>query len=110
MTELNEGQVVTLVSSFLGGFAMTWLRGFSWFGDSTTYLLAFIGGTLCTSLLGAHTPIEWMLGIMSHTLTVLGAVHVGGGGARVREARGIPAAVLPKFNELSNPPTPKGDQ
>lgn len=99
---MDDKAVVTLVSSFIGGFAMTWLRGYRWFGDGATSALALAGGAVCAWMLGAHTPIQWGLGIMEHTLTVFGAVHVGGMTANVRAATSLPAAAMPKFNELSS--------
>lgn len=99
---MEEQQFVALVSSFVGGFVMTWLRGYGWFGEGLTYLASLLGGALCAWLLGAHDGMSWAVGIMSHTLTILGGVHVGGGAARARAATNLPAHVLPKYNEISN--------
>jgi len=99
---MDEKALVTLVAGFVGGFVMTWFRGYSWFGDGVTSAVALAAGTLCAWLLGAHTPLEWTVGIMSHTLTVFGAVHVGGNVAKMRAQTNLPATVIPQFNELSN--------
>lgn len=99
---MDERAVVTLVATFIGGFGMTWLRGYRWFGDTATSVAALLGGVVCTWLIGAQTPIAWAVGIMTHTTTVFGAVHVGGLAAKARAATNLPAAVIPQFNEISN--------
>ena len=100
---MNSDAVTALVSSFVGGFLLTWVRGYKWFGDGATSALALGGGVLCAWMLGAHTPMGWGAAIMEHTLTVFGAVHVGGMAANARGATTLPAAAMPKFNELSHP-------
>lgn len=98
---ISKDAIVTLVSSFLGGFVMTWLRGYQWCGDAVTYAVALLGAALITGLLHAVGWEQWAFGIMSHALAVLGAVHVGGTAAKARASTNLPAAVLPQFNELS---------
>lgn len=99
---MDKDATITLIASFIGGFGMGWLRGFKWFGEVWTYVLALAGGIAATWLTMSPTdPKVWAVGIMTHTLTMLGAVHVAGGAANAREAANLPAAVMPKFNELS---------
>jgi hypothetical protein len=98
---ISNDAVIALVCSFVGGFLMTWFRGYSWFGEGVTYVVAILGGATVTLLLGATTGLDWTIGIMQHTLTVFGAVHVGGNLAKARATTSLPAAVMPEFNELS---------
>jgi hypothetical protein len=100
---MSPEQIVTLIASFLGGFGMTWLRGFTWFNDGGTNVVALLGGILATYLIGASAPSDWVFGIMAHTLTIYGAVHVGGNLAKMRAKSDLPAAVMPQYNELSKP-------
>ena len=99
---MDPNAIVSLVSSFVGGFVLTWLRGFSWFGTSVTYVVALSGGVLCVFLIGtAHDAQGWIFGVMAYTLAVMGGVQLGGDTARMRSDAGLPTAILPKFNELS---------
>lgn len=98
---ISKDAVVALVGTFMGGFIMTWFRGYNWFNEGVTYIVALLGGAVVTLLLGASTGIEWMIGVMQYSLMILGGIHVGGGAAAARAATPLPAIVLPKFNELS---------
>lgn len=100
---MGQDGTVTLICSFIGGFGMGWLRGFKWFGEAATYTLALLGGAAATWLTANPTDAKmWALGIMAHTLTVLGAVHAAGGIANAREATNLPVAIMPKFSEFGN--------
>lgn len=98
---ISKDSVVALMSSFVGGFVMTWFRGYKWFNEGVTYIVSLLGGALVTLMLGATTGIEWGIGIMTYTLMIFGAVHVGGSAAKARATTSLPPAVLPQFNELS---------
>lgn len=99
---MDEQQTVALVASFIGGFVMGFLRGFPWFGEGITYVLALAGGAVVTKILGADDAMAWTVGIMSHTLTIFGAIHVQGGLAKARANTNLPAAVMPNYSELGD--------
>ena len=100
---MDKDPTVTLICSFIGGVGVGFLRGFSWFGEAATYLLAIGGGALATWLISSPTDAKaWTLGIMANTLMVLGAVMAQGGAAKVRATTSLPAGVMPKFNELGS--------
>jgi len=91
---VEDSAIVALVASFIGGFAMQYLRGFKWFGDGNTHIVALAGGILTAWLTGAipGTPIEAVPAVMQHTLTILGGTMVGHTTAQVSTA-------VPKFNQ-----------
>ena len=99
---MEKQAVVTLVSSFIGGIGMTFLKGFKWFGDPAVVVVSVLGGVLATWMTEQHpTPAMWAFWIMTHTLTVFGAVHVADMAAKGRANLNLPAAMLPQNNELS---------
>ena len=105
---MEPNAIAALVSNFISGFAMTWLRGYHWWGEGPTYILALLGGVLITGLTAktAHGTASigvgtWIVDTMTYTLVVIGSVKVGGDVARARANTAIPAAVMPQFSEIS---------
>jgi hypothetical protein len=105
---LEPNAIAALVSNFISGFAMTWLRGYHWFTEGATYALALAGGLLIAGLTskvahGGNAGIgDWIVDTMTYTLVVIGSVKVGGDVARARATKtDIPAAVIPQFSEIS---------
>ena len=105
---MEANATAALVSNFISGFAQTWLRGYKWWGESSTYVLALAGGLVITALTAGVAPLTWSaagtwaIDWMTYTLVVIGSVKVGGDMARTRATKtDIPAAVLPQFSEIS---------
>lgn len=73
----DAGRVVALVSTFISGFAMQWLRQYPWFRDDLVFAVALVGGVICAWLLEPATRVEAALAVMQNTLTILGGVFAG---------------------------------
>jgi hypothetical protein len=80
---------------FVVGFAMQYLRGFRWFTDLHTLIVALLAGALASWLEHEHqAPREWVLSSINYVPTVLGGTL----GAHMLAQR---TELVPKFNSYS---------
>lgn len=93
---MEASATVALVAAFVGGFGMQWLRGFKWFGDQLTYVVALLGGVLAAWLTHAFAADATLavVAVMQHTLTILGGTMVGHTASQT-------TALAPRFNQFS---------
>ena len=91
-----EESEVPILAGF--GFLLQYLRGFSWFGDGATILVALLAATVMA--VKNHGPDPWAIGLQAllHFPEVLGGVA----GATMLSYK-VPTWVVPKYNAYSNP-------
>jgi hypothetical protein len=93
----NQAEITVLV---FFGYALQFMRGFSWFNDLSTLGAAFVAGLLA-ALLGSDVA-EWrpvIIRAFELVPTILGGTLLGHMGAH------LPTPIAPRFNSFSKETT-----
>lgn len=97
---MDEQQAALLVS-FLTGYGVQWLRGFSWFNDSQSVFVWLVGGIVATFLTSTPpTGDPYQIAQVLLTRTLANAMTIAGGTA-VGHVVSRNSPLAPRFNDLS---------